>query len=64
MNHYEGSHLHTKIYLKNGKSDLKNSTTLQITNLILYSFYFMQIYHISTYYSGPNRAVIQKSPER
>ena len=37
-------------YLKNGKSDLKNSTTLQIANSILYNFYFMLIYHISTFF--------------
>ena len=35
-------------YLKNGNSDLKNSTTLQIANLILYNFYFMQIYIFRT----------------
>ena len=35
-------------YLKNGKSYFKNFTTLQIANLILYNFYFMQICHIFT----------------
>ena len=35
-------------YLKNGNSDLKNLTTLQIANLILYNFYFMQIYIFRT----------------
>ena len=35
-------------YLKNGNSDLKIFTTLQIANLILYNFYFMQICHIFT----------------
>ena len=35
--------------LKNGKLDLRNSNTLQISNSILYNFYFMQIYHIFTF---------------
>ena len=33
----------------NGESDLKNSTTLQIANSILYNFYLVQIYHIFTF---------------
>ena len=28
-----------KRFFKNGKSDIKDSTTLQIVNLILYNFY-------------------------
>ena len=41
------SHLKQR-YLKNGNSDLKNSTTLQVANLILYNFYFMQRYIFRT----------------
>ena len=36
-------------YLKNGKTDLENSTTFHIANSILYNFYFMQIYYIFTF---------------
>ena len=48
-------------YLKNGNSDLENSTILQIANSILYNFYFMSKICFNVTDEGLNFFILTKS---